>query len=341
MLVFGFELRSAPSLSYKESHALVIAASNYTNGWPSLPNVVTETKEVQSALESNGFQVRLVENPDESGLQKAMETFLRDRGSDPDNRLLVYFSGYGFTSNRRGYLVPVDAPELAGDGEELRKKALSMAVVLSLCREIKARHVLFLFDSCFHDAIFPSIAIPTGDGRIGSLTGRPVRQFISAGTAGERLPEKSVFSRMFVRALRGDADQTRDGSVTGTELGRFLRDRVTYYETGQVPQYGKIRDPDLDEGDFVLILSDQANSMGSVRKSYMSIYELITLADSLNTEGQGRAALEKYLAADRDLKTLRKAYPSWNANIVNFRLKYLSDRIAPLQVRFPRAVPNP
>lgn len=29
---------------------------------------------------------------------------------------------------------------------------------------------------------------------------------------------------------------------------------MTYYRTGQNPQYGKIRDPDLDRGDFVFVL---------------------------------------------------------------------------------------
>ncbi|MGB0581718.1 MAG: caspase family protein [Limisphaerales bacterium] len=340
LLALTFKAQSAQSLTYQESHALVIGVSQYTHGWPSLTNVVAETRDVQAALERIGFQVRSVSDPDKAGLSKAFEKFIQDHGAQSQNRLLFYFSGHGFTSNKRGYLVGADAPELEGDGEGLREKSLSMKLIQEWCREMKAKHAIFLFDSCFHDSLFPEVAMPTSEGRVGSLTGRPVRQFITAGTAGEQLPKKSVFARMFVRALRGDADTTRDGDITGSELARFLRDRLTYYDAGQVPQYGKIRDPDLDEGDFVFVMSPNSGPMESAQKLYIPIFEIITEGDSLKTAGQGRSALEKYLAAERDLKSLQKAHPNWNANIVNFRLKYLSDQIGPLQVRFPRTVPS-
>jgi len=35
------------------------------------------------------------------------------------------------------------------------------------------------------------------------------------------------------------------------ELGMYLQKRVPYYQSGQTPQYGKIREPYLDEGNFV------------------------------------------------------------------------------------------
>jgi hypothetical protein len=48
-----------------------------------------------------------------------------------------------------------------------------------------------------------------------------------------------------------------DGYVTGIELGEFLFDRVTNYSKGaQHPQWGKIRNGDLDKGDFVFKLDN-------------------------------------------------------------------------------------
>ena len=58
-----------------------------------------------------------------------------------------------------------------------------------------------------------------------------------------------------MRAIYGAANVTGDGYVTGTKLGNYLHDTVIGYGTGQTPQYGKIRDPDLDEGDFVFDVS--------------------------------------------------------------------------------------
>ncbi|MEE8435894.1 MAG: formylglycine-generating enzyme family protein, partial [bacterium] len=120
-------------------------------------------------------------------------------------------------------------------------------------REIEAKHALFLFDSCFSGTIFKTRALPVPR-HISDKTAKPVRQFITAGSAGEEVPAESVFLPSFIRAIEGEGDLNRDGYVTGTELGQFLHERVLGYDLGQTPQYGKIRDPALDEGDFVFPL---------------------------------------------------------------------------------------
>jgi len=40
---------------YKESHALVIGASQYTNGWPKLPGVKEDMQMVGKILKEHGF----------------------------------------------------------------------------------------------------------------------------------------------------------------------------------------------------------------------------------------------------------------------------------------------
>ena len=52
--------------------------------------------------------------------------------------------------------------------------------------------------------------------------------------------------------MKGDGDLNGDGYVTGTELGIYLRDKVTYHSNRlQTPQFGKLRDIDFNQGDFV------------------------------------------------------------------------------------------
>ena len=126
--------------------------------------------------------------------------------------------------------------------------------ILTWSREIEAKHAIFLFDSCFSGTVFKAKALPKIPPHISDVTSRPVRQFISAGSAGEEVPASSVFTPSFIRAVRGEGDLDRDGYLTGTELGMYLHKKVLSYNTGQHPQYGKIRDPDLDEGDFVFAL---------------------------------------------------------------------------------------
>ena len=82
---------------YKESHALVIGVSDYTNGWQDLESVPGEVNDLVSALEAQGFHVVKVMNPDSKTLENSFKDFINQYGFDPDNRLLFFFSGHGHT----------------------------------------------------------------------------------------------------------------------------------------------------------------------------------------------------------------------------------------------------
>jgi hypothetical protein len=128
-----------------------------------------------------------------------------------------------------------------------------MAQIIAWTRRIEAKHALFLFDSCFSGTVFKQRALPDRPPHITALTSAPVRQFITAGSAGETVPAKSVFAQVFVDAIEHrQADLDRDGFVTGTELGVHLQAKVPKYtEQPQTPQFGKHPDYDLSRGDFV------------------------------------------------------------------------------------------
>ena len=85
------------SYIYEESHALIIGVSEYNNGWSKLPGVKTDVEEVSRALEENGFQVEVVEDPTLDELEIAIEDFIFDKGADPENRLLIYYAGHCHT----------------------------------------------------------------------------------------------------------------------------------------------------------------------------------------------------------------------------------------------------
>jgi formylglycine-generating enzyme required for sulfatase activity len=243
---------------YERSFALVIGVSDYAAGWPKLPGVKRDIEEVSRALELHGFVVTKVENPDSAQLDKAFKAFIDVHGLGVENRLLFYFAGHGHTikqsyGEEMGYIVPTDAPNPNRDAAGFRSKAMDMQQMELYARRIQSKHALFVFDSCFSGALFAlSRAVPDS---ISYKTARPVRQFITSGSADEQVPDQSIFRRQFVEAIGGEADANRDGYVTGAELGEFLQDRVVNYSrNAQHPQYGKIRNPNLDKGDFVFAL---------------------------------------------------------------------------------------
>ena len=242
------------TIIYEESHALVIWAGNYQH-WGKLNNVEEESKQVVNALEQRGFKVTTVGNPTGSELERTIKNFIDNYGYEPDNRLVIFFSGHGHTRDRtKGYLVPVDAqdPTSRKNERDFLRAALPMQQIITWARLIEAKHVLFVFDSCFSGTLFKQKSSTAPTKYILDVVGKPVRQFLTAGDADEEIPAKSVFTPLFIRALNGEADTiNQDGYVTGNELGNYLRQNLREYDTQQTPQFGTIRDPELDQGDIV------------------------------------------------------------------------------------------
>ncbi len=124
-----------------------------------------------------------------------------------------------------------------------------------------ARHALFVFDSCFSGSVFALSRAPPAD--VERRIAKPVRQFITSGTADQTVPDVSVFRKEFILALGGAADRGGDGYVTGSELGYYLEEQVSNYtDNAQTPQYGKIRGRHLDKGDFVFVVRGATRPQG-------------------------------------------------------------------------------
>jgi len=246
---------------YKECYALVIGMSDYLYGWPDLPNAVYDADEIGDLFSNLGFKITKVTNPTRAEFIQALDDFIFGPGQEKDNCLVMFFAGHGHTErlaygDDMGYIVPQDAPSPNKDKAGFMQKAIDMRTLEAYARRIQAKHALFLFDSCFSGAIFDMVRAINENIRY--KTARPVRQFITAGAADESVPDRSIFKSQLLAALEGEADRNEDGYVTGTELGEFLQEKVVNYSYGsQHPQYGKIRDPNLDKGDFVFMLESK------------------------------------------------------------------------------------
>ncbi len=62
---------------------------------------------------------------------------------------------------------------------------------------------------------------------------------------------------------------------------------------------------------------------------YVRIYNLIQQADALAEDGRGELARQKYAEAQTELDRVQKAYPGWNAQVVQFRLNYVTEKLGP------------
>ena len=199
---------------YKDSHALLIGVSDYTAGWPDLPGVREDLKTVRKALLRHGFNVVVVKDPNRDELQRAYREFINQYGRKPDSRLLLYFAGHGHTERtgwggEMGYIVPANAPNPHRDRNGFLDLAMDMKQIEVYAQRIHSKHAMFMFDSCFSGSIFAlSRAVPEN---ISYKTAKPVRQFITSGSADEQVPDKSIFRDQFIAALNGEGDRNGDG----------------------------------------------------------------------------------------------------------------------------------
>ena len=241
---------------YKDYHALVVGISDYEK-WPDLPSAAKDAGEVALRLKEIGFEVRLELDPSAQELRKALSDVVYKAGREKNRALLFYFAGHGETleladGTELGYIVPSDCPLKNTDPIGFDSKAISMKDMEVLALKVKSKHFIMVFDSCFSGSLFNVVRAAPVD--ISEKSTLPVRQFITAGGAGEQVPDQSVFKVVFLQGISGDADLNADGYVTGSELGMHLQQKVVNYTRGgQHPQYGKINNPKLDRGDFIFV----------------------------------------------------------------------------------------
>ena len=253
---------------YKDSYALVIGNGAYPvkNGWTPLSGAVKDVKEVAEVLENHGFEVTLKIDVTKTEFNKAFSEFIYEFGKDKDNRLLFYYAGHGFTTKAAtgedlGYLVMLDTPSPT-NAAEFDLYSVDMVKFVSDSKKIHAKHVLFMFDSCFSGTVL-NLRNRVTPSHITDRIKNPVRQFITAGRADEPVPDRSEFKKAFLNLLEGRVEEpTPDGYLTGVELGDYLYRTVPKFSRGQHPQHGKIHDQQLNTGDFVFVLpqNDQNGS---------------------------------------------------------------------------------
>ena len=123
---------------YKESYALVIGIDNYTKGWSRLRNAVKDADSVAEELKKRGFKVTLLKDLTGRVLREKIRQFFARKGSNLDARLLLWFSGHGYTIDGEGFLVPADGPLHTSD--EFKVTSLHMREFGSLVRLANSKH---------------------------------------------------------------------------------------------------------------------------------------------------------------------------------------------------------
>ena len=247
-------------LLYEESHALIVGNSDYKH-FDHLPGAKQDAQEIASVLKRKGFVVQLELNLTRTEFDKKFTDFVLNRGKKENTRIFFYYAGHGATlpmagDEKMGYILMIDTPQPDKDPSGFVTQSIDMQYMILKSKMILARHVLYMFDSCFSGSIL-NFRTPIKVSKINHQIKYPVRQFITAGSANEKVPDRSFFKRVFLDLIEGRVEEPfKDGYITGEELGYYLKSKVPYYFPYQHPQFGRIKNPHLDKGDFVFLIGN-------------------------------------------------------------------------------------
>ncbi|MEC7640537.1 MAG: DUF1566 domain-containing protein [Nitrospinota bacterium] len=215
--------------SYQNSYALVVAVEDYADPWLDRPGTLKNATAIKGILENLGFAVTQVNHPKAESLRKELVDFINLYGQEPENRLLIYFSGHCHNlvprhgADEMEYLVPAGVPSPQEDLVDFRETSLSLFHLDIYAHNIKANHTLFLLDGCRTGSAL-ALQEPQPAAGISEGAFNPVRQFILFHESPESAADSPGGRKRLVDALKGEADFNADGYVTALELAQYLRD---------------------------------------------------------------------------------------------------------------------
>ncbi len=244
------------------SWALVIGINDYAIASP-LEYACNDADSVAEVLSSKlGFpkeQITVLKN-EAATKQSILDSFhnLRDKASNPDDRVLLFYAGHGWTlqgiqGNNIGFLVPVD-----GDTDKTNS-LIRWNDLTQIADLILAKHILFIMDACYSGLAMPRTIAPGSRRFLTEMLQRLARQVITAGKADQVVADgggpdgrNSLFTGYLLDGLQGDAVDS-NGVLTANGLMHYVYTRVSQdSRSQQTPHYGHI----MGDGDFILSSPD-------------------------------------------------------------------------------------
>jgi Sulfatase-modifying factor enzyme 1 len=241
------------------THVLIIGESAYRDpSWPSL-NGGRDAQRIQQLFLERGvpasaIQVALPTPGSKPSLEEIVIRFGEQlpAAASADSRVVVYIASHGYTADGIGYLVPPDAPDPRAASVAFKLAALPVTTLVARISAFRASHIMLILDSCFSGLALESLPRerffhpPKGPD-----SQKRVMQVITAGSSGQTVADDGQFAELVVSGLVGAADLNLDGWISGTELGMYLRLRMTEISGGrQTPSFGNIvLGSELSEGE--------------------------------------------------------------------------------------------
>ncbi|WP_219904739.1 caspase, EACC1-associated type [Stenomitos frigidus] len=228
--------------------ALLIGVSEFADvALANLPAAIRDINAVQSVLndaERGGFDdVRLLENPDRTELEDAIDTLFRDR--QKDDLVLLYFSGHGIKDDTGKFSLATCITQK----DRLRTTAVAASFVHDVMSSSRSRRQVVILDCCFSGAFATGMTAKDdasvdvkaqlgGEGRV-VLTASTATQYAFAQTD----EDLSIYTRFLVEGIQtGAADTDNDGRITVDELHTYAQRKVQEAAPAMKPEIYAVKE---------------------------------------------------------------------------------------------------
>jgi chromosome segregation ATPase len=247
--------RSTEEAMLGRFHALLIANENYRN-MQDLTTPIRDVDDIEKLLTNRyGFSVKILHNATDDQIMRTLHEYANTL-TEEDN-LLIYYAGRGSTPDGppdRAYWLGVDADP------ELRNTWLLAEHVSDKIKDMQAKRILLVTDSCFSRRRVQSATMTVGRGldpeKFKLLTQFQSRYVLTSGAnipvydeSGDRT--HSLFAKLFLEILRQNKN-VLSGEMLSHEMVNRVRERIESPER-VTPSYSFLQDAGHTAGDFFFV----------------------------------------------------------------------------------------
>ena len=247
---------------YGKQYSLVVGIDRYENeGIPRLANAVSDAKSIAEMFRKLDFEV--IELYNEQATRSMMiKGFSKiKKQAQKKDSFVFYFAGHGQglrleTGGKVGYIIPYDAQVslLQTDVINFESQALNLSLLRLYAKDMRAKHIALLLDSCFSGLAMKRGVAVMADGNTSYYNDLLSRKAINILTAGDDQPVSdgsghSPFTKAILNGIgRGGIDlQDRDGYGTFNQLAVYVKEKVEKATLRrQRPQFDNLSDEDGD-----------------------------------------------------------------------------------------------
>ena len=237
-------------------YALVIGNTNY-HFMTGLLTPSSDAQSVAELLEQNyGFKVTKLLDATSDTIMRTLDNYSIELKED--DHLLIYYAGHGGAQDgppERAFWLGVDADP------RTRAGWISAEYVGDKIKQMRAKHILLVSDSCFSAAIThpttTTIHRDLNEQRFQIQWARRARMVLTSGQntpvadiSGDR--SHSIFAKYFLSVLRQN-NGVMSGEMLSYELSSRMVPEATRMGLKQTPTYTSLQDSNHEYGDFFFL----------------------------------------------------------------------------------------